>query len=298
MSVVSEAHKQHQELFNNAVQKATFNAETISKIKWLEEKFEKIIEKDKKKEQPVLMWVAPNFIEQMAIKIADIDIQNIAIGVTGESAAGKSTFVKCVSDEIENYQRTAGKNIFTMISADNYFNDISDKINVLGSFEAVLDSGYDTDAPTSFQLPLMKKDIEILLNGEDVMIPEYTINGTGVSIPSAIHKKSGNVIMAEGIAVLYPGIKDVFDIRVYVDIDETERKERFIKRAIKYRCLDHEGALKQWKAVNESAEKYLRPTKEFAQIIINGKSTREDITEFAKQIFELVISSKNVAVLA
>ena len=298
MSVISDMYSQEallQRIFETSLEEPNVNKNDEHKIANFEKKIKNIIENDKLREQPVFMWVDSFFVRDIAQKVL-IDNSSVAIGITGESAAGKSTLVRSIADEIEKRQAIFDSNVFTVISADNYFNDISDKIKKYGSFEAVLDSGYDTDAPTSFQLDLMKEDIKKLLNGNDVMIPEYKINGTGVSVPNSIHKQGAKVVMSEGIAVLYSEIRDVFDVRVYVDIDEAERKSRFINRAIHCRCMDMDGAEKQWKAVNESAKTYLRSKKKYAHIVINGKSSEKDFKDVAVELFNAILECKNTLV--
>lgn len=72
-----------------------------------------------------------------------------------------------------------------VLSTDNYFNDISLLINKYGSFDNLRDNGYDVDAPTSFQLDILKSDLEDLSDGLDIKAPMYLPNGTGVSVPKA-----------------------------------------------------------------------------------------------------------------
>jgi uridine kinase len=48
----------------------------------------------------------------------------------------------------------------TILTTDNYFNDISELIAKFGSFDALRDNGYDVDSPSSFQLDILKEDLE------------------------------------------------------------------------------------------------------------------------------------------
>lgn len=263
----------------------------------LEKKIETILNNDAKRTNPVITRVPDGFVSSLANKILFSPYSCMTIGVTGESAAGKSTFVETVKSELENLQENCCHNLLTKMSGDNYFNDISHEIKELGSFEALLYNGYNPDAPTSFQLTQMKKDIKQLLKGNQIKIPKYVINGTGVSIPNCVPKEPARIILGEGIAVLYPEIRDIFDIGIYVDIEENERKERFIKRAIEERHQDLEGAEKLWDTINESAKQYIRPTKKHADMIINGKASIEDFRAITRELFNAVDELTNQTAL-
>ena len=80
-----------------------------------------------------------------------------------------------------------------IMSADNYFRDISALIKEYGSFDKLLESGYDVDSPDNFQIDLLYRDLSLLSQGIDVKIPEYLVNGTGIVVPEAIEKKSEKI---------------------------------------------------------------------------------------------------------
>ena len=101
--------------------------------------------------------------------------------MTGASASGKST----ICAQIQRITQELNLPV-SILSTDNYFNDISDLIKVYGDFDRLRDIGYDVDSPKSFQMNLLRKDLEKLAKGEDIKMPHYLMNGTGVSIPEAI----------------------------------------------------------------------------------------------------------------
>ena len=57
--------------------------------------------------------------------------------------------------------------------------------------------------------------------------------------------KTNKIIIVEGMCSIYDKVKDIFDIKIYIDLDEQERKRRFLNRAIS-RNQDNENALKHW----------------------------------------------------
>ena len=191
--------------------------------------------------------------------------KRIMIGITGESASGKSTICRAVYDIVKSFNMPV-----TILSTDNYFNDISELIKKYGSFDALRDNGYDVDAPESFQLNILKGDLKDLSCGYNIMAPEYLPNGTGISLPRSKEVISNKIIIIEGIASMYSDIKDIFDIKVYVETDLEIRKERFLKRAYTERNQDLDNAIKHWEYILGAGEKYIHPAKDFADIVLNG----------------------------
>jgi uridine kinase len=253
------------------------------------ENLKKVLIKYSSEEKNAIKHLKPDFVQ----KIAQLLItKNIAIAISGESASGKSTFVSSVQDYISFLQEFNENNILTIISADNYFNDISEGIKKYGSFNALIDSGYNPDSPESFQLDLMREDIKQIKDGQDIFIPKYEVNGTGINIPKAIFKKSANITIIEGICVLYDRVHDLFDIKIYIDIDEKTRKERYISRA-KQRNQSVEEVKQQWEIINESATKYIRPTRKHADIVLNGGVDIKILKEFASDLLSIVAASQH-----
>ena len=250
---------------------------------YLQTKFKQILKNDKKMDVPLFIEVNPNFISKFSRRLIEHPEKKILIGVTGESASGKTTICKQV-------KKTSTELDFPLeyLSIDNYFNDISDLIKKYGSFDNLRDNGYDVDSPDSFQLDLLKEHLIQLSNGVDIMAPEYLINGTGVSVPDSIPIKAKKLVVVEGMAAMYPGIRELFDIRIYVDINPKIQKKWFLARAEK-RNQDKENALKHWDYVRTAAEKYIKPSKSEADIIINGAAS----LNYFSQIIEFMHSATN-----
>ena len=124
--------------------------------------------------------------------------------------------------------------------------------------------------------------------GEDILAPEYLINGTGISVPKSIPIRSQKFILVEGMAAMYKDIKDLFDVKIYIDIDKKIQKKWFLERAEK-RNQSHDNALKHWEYVDIAAGKYIRPSKSDADIIINGASS----LDYFSQIIEFIHAATN-----
>ncbi len=250
---------------------------------YLQTKFKQILSYDRKKERPIFKEINPNFISKFSRRLIENPSKKILIGVTGESASGKTTICKQI-------KKTSVELDFPLefLSIDNYFNDISALIKKYGTFDALRDNGYDVDSPESFQLDLLKEDLTKLSMGEDILAPEYLINGTGISVPKSIPIKSRKLILVEGMAAMYRDIKDLFDVKIYIDIDRKTQKKWFMERAEK-RNQTHENALKHWEYVDIAAGKYIRPSKADADIVINGASS----LDYFSQIIEFIHAATN-----
>lgn len=246
----------------------------------------KITERYSSPELRVIKSIKPDFIKKIERLL---NSKNVTLAISGESASGKSTFVESIQDYISFLQEFSEENVLTIISGDNYFNDISKEIKKYGSFNALIDSGYNPDAPESFQLDLMREDISDLKKGIDIKIPQYKVNGTGISVPKAIEKKAADINIIEGICVLYDKVHDLFDIKVYIDVDEKTRKERYISRA-KQRNQSIDEVKEQWDIVNQSAIKFIRPTKKHADIVLNGSMDIKTLKNFAADLLSTIVA--------
>ena len=177
----------------------------------------------------------------------------------------------------------------TILTTDNYFNDISELISKYGGFENLRDNGYDIDSPQNFQLDVLRDDLDKISQGKDIYCPEYLPNGTGVSIPLSKFVPSQKIIVVEGMATMYEGIQDLFDIKIYIETDLEVRRRRFLTRARDERNQDMENALKHWEYILSAGQKYIIPSRKDMDIILNGDSS----LEYFSQILEYIHTITN-----
>ena len=251
---------------------------------YLQSKFKQVMAFDNKAEQPIFTSIKHDFIQRFTKRLIQTPAKRIMVGITGESASGKSTICNEIKRVIEKFNMPVA-----ILSTDNYFNDISALIAKYGTFDNLRDNGYDVDSPNSFQLDVLKKDLELISGGNDIYTPEYLLNGTGVSVPHAKYVPSKKIVVVEGMASMYIDNNDIYDVKVYVETDFAIRKERFMKRACTERCQDIDNAKKHWEYILGAGEKYVKPCRDDADIIINGDS---DLTYFS-QILEYFYTITN-----
>lgn len=261
--------------------KPDFNSRTGRELLvfYLQTKFRQILSFDRKCENPVFIEVNSEFISRFSKRLINNPHKRLLVGITGESASGKSTICKEIKKIIEQFNMPV-----SVLSTDNYFNDISALIKKFGSFDNLRDNGYDVDAPTSFQLDTLTEDLKLLSEGTDVMIPMYLPNGTGVSVPHAQKIASQKIIVVEGIATMYEQVKDIFDVKIYVESDNSIRKDRFITRACEERNQSLDNALKHWDYIAQAGEKYVKPFRPEADLVLNGNADLGYFSEILEYI--------------
>ncbi len=236
---------------------------------YLQTKFKQIINHDRKSDKQIIIDYDKDFLERFTNRLINRPNDRILIAISGESASGKSTICSQISKCIKELNLPV-----SILSADNYFKDISELIKKHGSFDVLRDSGYDIDSPQNFNLELLKKDVLKLQAGNDILAPEYLVNGTGKSKPSSIPVKSKKIIVVEGMCTIYNNLNKIFDINIYIDLDDIERKRRFFNRA-KLRNQNEENAKKHWDYLMKAGKKYVASQKNKSDIILNGECNLE-----------------------
>ncbi len=271
------------------IQKPNFNTKIGREFLafYLQTKFKQILNFDSKQDVKLFNSVKDDFIPNFLNRLVNSPDKKILIGITGESASGKSTICNKITEKIESMNMP-----ISIINADNYFRDISDLIKKYGSFDKLRDMGHDVDAPENFLLDHLYNQALELKEGRDVKIPKYLTNGTGVSVLDTTLVKSNKIIVIEGMATMFEPVRDLFDIKIYVDTTKKTRRKRFLNRA-ESRNQDMENALKHWNYIEEAGKKYIQPAMEFSDIIINGEADIEYFVQVVEFINHITNSFQN-----
>lgn len=197
------------------------------------------------------------------------------IAVAGGSASGKSSIVKNIKDHFAD-------ELF-VIGHDNYYKAHDDI-----SFEDRAKLNYDQ--PQAFDNEIFIRDLIRLKNGKEIDMPTYDYN-IHTRSNKTIHVSPRKIILIEGILVLYDKrIRDITDTMVFVDADSDVRLQRRILRDTKERSRSIESVLTQYiKQVKPMHEKYVEPTKKYADIIIpRGATNKKAIDILIKHIENLL----------
>ena len=264
------------ELTNYNFYSSRLDMELISNIV---DTLKEILEEDKKEEQPLFLKVADDFILNIARKVVQEKKKTFLIGITGESASGKTVFV---DNTIEAVVRDKKEGIYTVIRQDDYYKDTSKELQDAGSYDALFKTGFSFDTPEVINLALMREHLLGLKKGETIVSPKYDFV-TCVSNPQGDVKKPAKVILTEGLYVLNKEVRDIMDVKVYVYTPIEVIKERWYKRAVS-RGKTGEAADLQFKDVNATAQQYIRPTYQIADCIINGMVDKDYIKVITDKI--------------
>lgn len=240
-----------------------------------------IVKEDKQEAQPLFLKISDNFILNIARKVVQEKKKTFLIGITGESASGKTVFV---DNTIDACIRDKREGIYTVIRCDDYYKDTSKELLEAGSYEELFKTGFSFDTPDVIDLQLMKQHLAQLKEGISVVSPRYDFK-TCVSSPDGDVKKPAKIILTEGLYVLNEEVRDILDIKVYVFTPIDVIKERWYKRAIT-RGKTGAAADLQFADVNRTAQQYIRPTYQIADCVINGMVDKEYIKVITNKIFE------------
>lgn len=179
----------------------------------------------------------------------------VIIGVTGGSGSGKTT----VSEEIFN--RLAGESM-VMLPQDAYYDDQSDM-----DMEARKAVNYDH--PDAFDTALLIKQLKQLIGGETIERPTYNYAEYNRS-PETITIAPADIIIVEGILLFNnPELRDLLDIKIYVDTDDDIRFIRRMQRDVNERGRTIESVVNQYLATAKPMyHQFIEPTKRYADIIL------------------------------
>ena len=247
------------------------------------ESLKKILEEDKKQRQPLFINVKESVIFNLARRALNEPGTRFLIGIAGESASGKTTFVQnairsCIAEE-----RT---DVYTIVCCDDYYHDWSKELREAGSYEAFFAKGYSFDTPAAVNLQLMKEHLISLKNGSAVRSPDYNF-ATCESKPHGVLKKPAKIIVNEGLYVLNEGVRDIMDVKVYVFTPFDIIKDRWYIRA-ESRGKTGKAADMQFENVNLTAQTYTRRAMQTADIVMNGVVSSEYIQEITEKIFRTI----------
>lgn len=181
--------------------------------------------------------------------------QPIVIGVTGGSGSGKTS----VSQQIVNHFSELS---ILLLEQDAYYKDQSHL-----PFEERLKTNYDH--PLAFDNDLFYNHLTALIKGRPINKPVYDYS-LHTRSDEVIHVESRDVIIVEGILILDDkDIRDLMDIKVYVDTDDDIRLARRILRDINERGRTVESVIDQYcDVVKPMHHQFIEPTKRYADIII------------------------------
>ena len=179
----------------------------------------------------------------------------LVIGIAGGSGSGKTT----VAQEI--LQRV-GPDRIAFLQHDAYYKDLS-------GLPPVQRAAVNFDHPNSLESELMIRHIEQLKRGEPVELPIYDF-ATHSRTKESFTVQPRAVILIEGILIFVePALRDICDVKIFVDTDSDLRFIRRLQRDIAERGRTEEMVVRQYLAtVRPMHLEFVEPSKRYADVII------------------------------
>ena len=177
------------------------------------------------------------------------------IGIAGGTGSGKTTVVKKIAKALPAH-------CAAIIPLDSYYNDTT----ILTPEER---AAINFDHPDAFDWKLLTEHIRMLKNGEAVEQPTYSYIESNRQ-KETIHVEPKPVIIIEGIMALhYKKLRDMMDLKIFVDTDDDVRLIRNIRRDVVERGRTVDMVLDRYeKVIKPIHEQFIEPTKKFADLII------------------------------
>ena len=177
------------------------------------------------------------------------------IGVAGGTGSGKTTVVRKIVEALPPHH-------VAVVPLDSYYNDTT-------GLTPEERRAINFDHPDAFDWALLNKHVRQLKAGEAVEQPTYSYILSN-RLPETIHVEPKPVILIEGIMTLVnKELRDMMDIRIFVDTDSDERLIRNIQRDVVERGRTVDMVIDRYlKVLKPMHEQFIEPSKKYADIII------------------------------
>ena len=177
------------------------------------------------------------------------------IGIAGGTGSGKTTVVRKIAEALPPH-------CVAVVPVDSYYNDTTGM--TMEERKAI-----NFDHPDAFDWKLLTEHVKKLKNGEAVEQPTYSYIESNRQ-KETVHVDPKPVIIIEGIMALHnKKLRDVMDLKIFVDTDNDVRLIRNIRRDVVERGRTVEMVLDRYeKVLKPMHEQFIEPTKKFADLII------------------------------
>lgn len=197
----------------------------------------------------------------------------LLIGIAGPSAGGKTTVTNKITDNFKDSE-------VTVITYDDYYKDQS---------HLPLEDRKKTnfDHPNAFDTDLLITHLKQLISGEKIEKPIYDFKVNNRSDETEVVKPSKILILEGLFTLLDQEIRELLDIKVYVEADPDECFIRRLVRDKRERGRTTDSVIQQYiKTVKPMYERFIEPTRKFADVIVLRGGENEVAIEMVSQIIK------------
>ena len=177
------------------------------------------------------------------------------IGIAGGTGSGKTTVVKKIADALPPHY-------VAVVPLDSYYNDTSHMTEEERK-------SINFDHPDAFDWKLLIKQVNQLRSGESIEQPTYSYIISN-RLKETVHVEPKPVIIIEGIMTLInKRLRDMMDLKIFVDTDSDERLIRNIRRDVVERGRTVDMVLDRYlNVLKPMHDQFIEPTKKYADLII------------------------------
>jgi len=212
--------------------------------------------------------------------------QTFLIGVAGGTASGKSSVCKKLMEKLgQNEMSNVEKQVISL-SQDSFYRELTP-----AEIARANKGMFNFDHPDAFDNELMESVLKDIVDGRPTKIPVYDFK-TNARVPGEFTDiYPSDVVMVEGILVFYfPNIRELFNLKLFVDTDPDTRLARRVLRDIEERGRDLAHVLHQYTTLVKPAfEEFCLPTKKYADVIIPRGSGNTVAIDLIKQHIQDII---------
>ena len=199
------------------------------------------------------------------------------IGIAGGTGSGKTTVVK-------NIAKALPPHCVAVVPIDSYYNDTT---NMTPEEHKAI----NFDHPDAFDWKLLTEHVKKLKSGEAIEQPTYSYIESNRQ-KETIHVEPKPVIIIEGIMALHSKkLRDIMDLKIFVDTDSDVRLIRNIRRDVVERGRTVEMVLDRYeKVLKPMHEQFIEPTKQFADLIIPSGGENKTGIHILKTYIEGIVT--------
>jgi uridine kinase len=204
-------------------------------------------------------------------------MRQLIIGIAGGTGSGKTSVTQKILEILRTYENVV------VIQHDSYYRD-------LASFGGLEPSEINFDHPDSLETSLLVEHIKSLKSGKAIEQPLYNFT-TNLRMKETRHLEPKEIIIIEGILIFAAkDLRDLMDIKIFIDTDADERLLRRLKRDIIERGRSIDSVMEQYvSTVKPMHLEFVEPSKRYADIIIpRGRENTVGIDMVAVKIETLL----------
>lgn len=212
------------------------------------------------------------------------------IGVAGGTASGKSTVCKRLMEKLGQNEMSNVEKQVVSLSQDSFYKELN-PVDIAKANRGM----FNFDHPDAFDNELMEAVLQDIVQGRPTKIPVYNFK-TNARVPGEFTViYPSDVVMVEGILVFYfPKIRELFNLKLFVDTDADTRLARRVLRDIEERGRDLEHVLHQYTTLVKPAfEEFCIPTKKYADVIVPRGAENVVAIDLIKQHIQDIIWRSN-----